>query len=115
MLTPISLHTMYTMDNTPLIKIYERKHNMLLAFSKIKMLLFYKKIVVNHGKRWHPIKERTFEINFDLNFGWFLCLTLRFTQEKTLFIDISNRYVVLVETQSIPSEAGTIIISMQLL
>jgi len=51
MLTPIPLHTTYTLDIIPVIKIYEQKHNMLLGFSKIKMLQFYKKIIVNIGKR----------------------------------------------------------------
>jgi len=42
-------------------------------------------------------------------------LNLRLTQEKTLFLHVSSRYVVLMQTQSIPSEAGTIIISMYFL
>jgi hypothetical protein len=56
MLIQIPSRTMYTLDITPVIKIYDRKHNIFSGFLKIKMLQFYSKITVNIGKRWHPIK-----------------------------------------------------------
>jgi hypothetical protein len=59
MLIPIPLRTMYTLDIMPVIKIYDRKHNIILGFLKIKMLQFYSKITVNIGKRWHPTKEQS--------------------------------------------------------